>query len=199
VGITRTREIIYTRWQPLGIPFAIAPLGQLYQSPPSPIPGGLGRGLSYQSHVLEHRDTGARDNGFSRAHWSGPASWVNMRGRLYKFGSHCTPLIFPPISGVTSPIGSNYTPLIFPHVSGPLQWARGPQKLSLDRPKSVVRLCRAVVSFCVVALLWFFFLSCLCSIRASTSFFLLFTMWTTSHPPCFFFLAFFLGLSGTVS
>jgi len=26
-------------WQPLGIPFAITPIGQLHQSPPSPIQG----------------------------------------------------------------------------------------------------------------------------------------------------------------
>ena len=36
-------------WQPLGIPFAITPIGQLHQSPPSPIPGDLGRGPSHQS------------------------------------------------------------------------------------------------------------------------------------------------------
>ena len=39
-------------WQPLGIPSAITPIGQLHQSPPSPIPGELGRGPSHQSHVL---------------------------------------------------------------------------------------------------------------------------------------------------
>jgi len=44
-------------WQHLGIPFAITPISQLHQSPPSPIPGDLGRGPSHQSHVLEHRDT----------------------------------------------------------------------------------------------------------------------------------------------
>jgi len=43
--------------QPLRIPSAITPIGQLHQSPPSPIPGDLGRGPSHQSHVLEHRDT----------------------------------------------------------------------------------------------------------------------------------------------
>ena len=36
-------------WQPLGIPFTITPIGQLHQSPPSPIPGDLGRGPSHQS------------------------------------------------------------------------------------------------------------------------------------------------------
>ena len=36
-------------WQPLGIPSAITPIGQLHQSPPSPIPGDLGRGPSHQS------------------------------------------------------------------------------------------------------------------------------------------------------
>ena len=36
-------------WQPLGIPFAITPISQLHQSPPSPIPGDLGRGPSHQS------------------------------------------------------------------------------------------------------------------------------------------------------
>ena len=41
-------------WQPLRIPFAITPNGQLHQSPPSPIPGDLGRGPSHQSHVLKH-------------------------------------------------------------------------------------------------------------------------------------------------
>jgi len=35
-------------WQPLGIPFARTPMGQLHQSPPSPIPGDLGRGPSHQ-------------------------------------------------------------------------------------------------------------------------------------------------------
>ena len=44
-------------WQPLGIPFAITPMGQLHQSPPSPIPGDLGRGPSDQSHVLERKNT----------------------------------------------------------------------------------------------------------------------------------------------
>jgi len=41
----------------MGIPSAITPIGQLHQSPPSPIPGDLGRGPSHQSLVLEHRDT----------------------------------------------------------------------------------------------------------------------------------------------
>ena len=36
-------------WQPLEIPSAITPFGQLHQSPPSPIPGDLGRGPSHQS------------------------------------------------------------------------------------------------------------------------------------------------------
>ena len=36
-------------WQPLTIPSAITPIGQLHQSPPSPIPGDLGRGPSHQS------------------------------------------------------------------------------------------------------------------------------------------------------
>ena len=36
-------------WPPLGISFAITPIGQLHQSPPSPIPGDLGRGPSHQS------------------------------------------------------------------------------------------------------------------------------------------------------
>ena len=36
-------------WQPLGIPSAITPIGQLDQSPPLPIPGDLGRGPSHQS------------------------------------------------------------------------------------------------------------------------------------------------------
>jgi len=36
-------------WQPLGIPSAITHIGQLHQSPPSPIAGGLGTGPSHQS------------------------------------------------------------------------------------------------------------------------------------------------------
>jgi len=36
-------------WQPLRIPSAITHIGQLYQSPPSPIQGNLGRGPSHQS------------------------------------------------------------------------------------------------------------------------------------------------------
>ena len=55
-------------WQPLGIPFAITPMGQLHQSPPSPIPGDLGRGPSHQSHVLEHRDTYGQAQVCSKGH-----------------------------------------------------------------------------------------------------------------------------------
>ena len=66
----------YSPWQPLGIPSTIAPLGpsnitplgQLYQSPPSPIPGDLGRGPSHQSHVLEHRDTYGQAQVCSKGH-----------------------------------------------------------------------------------------------------------------------------------
>jgi hypothetical protein len=36
-------------WQPLRIPSAITQIGQLHQSPPSPIPGDLGTGPSHQS------------------------------------------------------------------------------------------------------------------------------------------------------
>jgi len=57
VGIPKTRGLIYAPWKPLGIPSAVTPICQLYQSPPSPIPGDLGRGPSHQSHVLKHRDT----------------------------------------------------------------------------------------------------------------------------------------------
>jgi len=52
----------------MGIPFAITPIGQLHQSPPSPIPGDLGRGLSHQSHVLEHRDTYGQAQVCSKGH-----------------------------------------------------------------------------------------------------------------------------------
>jgi len=43
--------------QTLGIPSAITPHGQLHQSPPSPIPGDLGRDSCHQSHALEHKGT----------------------------------------------------------------------------------------------------------------------------------------------
>ena len=57
-------------WQPLGIPFAITvtPIGQLHQSPPSPIPGDVGRGPSHQTHVLEHRDTYGQAQVCSKGH-----------------------------------------------------------------------------------------------------------------------------------
>ena len=55
-------------WQPLGIPFAITPIGRLHQSPPSPIPGDLGRCPSHQSHVLEHRDTYGQAQVCSKGH-----------------------------------------------------------------------------------------------------------------------------------
>jgi len=41
----------YSRWQTLGVPSALTPIGQLHQSPPSPVPGDLGRCPSHQSHV----------------------------------------------------------------------------------------------------------------------------------------------------
>jgi len=57
VGIPRTRGLLYLPWQPLRIPSTIIPIGQLQQTPSSPIPGDLERGPSHQSHVLEHGDT----------------------------------------------------------------------------------------------------------------------------------------------
>ena len=39
MGVLRTRGFLLPPWQPLMIPFATTPLGQLYQSPPSPISG----------------------------------------------------------------------------------------------------------------------------------------------------------------
>ena len=49
MGIPTKRGSNYSPWQPLGIPSAITPIAQLHQSPPSPIPGDLGRGPSHQS------------------------------------------------------------------------------------------------------------------------------------------------------
>jgi len=68
VGIPRTRGLLCSPWQHLGIPSAITPIGQLHQSPPSPIPGDLGRGPSHQSHVLEHRDTYGQAQVCSKGH-----------------------------------------------------------------------------------------------------------------------------------
>jgi len=68
VGIPRTRWLPYSPWKPLGIPSTISPLGQLYQSPPWPIPGDLGRGPTHQSHVLKHRDTYGQAQVCSRGH-----------------------------------------------------------------------------------------------------------------------------------
>jgi len=55
-------------WQPLGILFAITPINQLHQSPPSPIPGDLGRCPSHQSHVLERTDTYGQAQICSKGH-----------------------------------------------------------------------------------------------------------------------------------
>ena len=68
VGIPRTQRLLYSPWQPLGIPSAITTISQLHQSPPSPIPGDLGRGPSHQSHVLEHRDTYGQAQVCSKGH-----------------------------------------------------------------------------------------------------------------------------------
>jgi len=66
-GYPTDRGVILFTWQPwesLGIPFAITPLGHLYQSPPLPIPGDLLKMSPVFKDVkmspvdmLEHRDT----------------------------------------------------------------------------------------------------------------------------------------------
>jgi len=40
-GYPKDEGVLYSPWQPLKIPFAITPIGQLNQSPPSLIPGDL--------------------------------------------------------------------------------------------------------------------------------------------------------------
>ena len=37
------RKLLDSPWQTLSIPSALTPIGQLHQSPPSPVPGDLGR------------------------------------------------------------------------------------------------------------------------------------------------------------
>jgi len=39
------RGLNHPKWKPLGIPFAMTPLGQLHQSSPSPVPGDRARGI----------------------------------------------------------------------------------------------------------------------------------------------------------
>jgi len=68
ISLAKSRGLLYPPWQPLGIPSAITPLSQLYQSLPSPIPGDLERGPSHQSHVLEHRDTYGQAQVCSKGH-----------------------------------------------------------------------------------------------------------------------------------
>jgi len=68
VGVQRARGLLYSPWQTLGIPSAISPLSQLYQSMPSLIRGDLGRVPSRQSHVLEHRDTYGHAKVCSKGH-----------------------------------------------------------------------------------------------------------------------------------
>jgi len=38
------RKLLYSPWQTLKVPFAITSIGQLHQSPPSPVPGDRARG-----------------------------------------------------------------------------------------------------------------------------------------------------------
>ena len=60
----RTRGLLYSSGQTLGIPSTITPLGQRYQSPPSSIPGDrdLGRGPSHQLTCLNVETRMARDS-----------------------------------------------------------------------------------------------------------------------------------------
>jgi len=51
VGIPGMQKLLFSPWQTLGVPFALTPIGQLHQSPPSPVPGDLRRYPSDQSHV----------------------------------------------------------------------------------------------------------------------------------------------------
>ena len=67
-GYPKDMGLLYSPWQPLGIPSAITPIGKLHQSLPSPIPGDLGRDRSHQSHVLEDRDTYGQAQVFSKGH-----------------------------------------------------------------------------------------------------------------------------------
>ena len=55
VGIPRTRGLLYSPWQPLGIPSYVTPIGQLHQSPPLPIPGDQARGKRSPRAAARHR------------------------------------------------------------------------------------------------------------------------------------------------
>jgi len=90
VGISRTKGLLYWPWQPLEIPFVGAPLGQLYQSSPLPIPGDLGRGPSHQfvclfvccykpQKSLLHLPPWARSSSWEYIH-SGSASCRPIKG-----------------------------------------------------------------------------------------------------------------------
>ena len=83
--IPRTRELLHTPWQPLGIPFAITPLSYLYQSLPSPIPEvcDLGRCINHHSHVLEYRDTYGQAQVCSKAHQVSRVDCPCHCGRLF--------------------------------------------------------------------------------------------------------------------
>ena len=73
------RKLLYSPQHTLSIPFALTPMGQLHQSPPSPVPGVLGRCPSHQSHELEHRETYGQAQGRSGGH---QGSSVNRRYQL---------------------------------------------------------------------------------------------------------------------
>jgi len=62
-GYPRDAGIFFhSRWQTLGVPSALTLIGQLHQSPPSPVPRDLGRCPSHQSHVTRAQ----------RDIWTGP-------------------------------------------------------------------------------------------------------------------------------
>jgi len=79
VGIPRTRGLLYSPWQPLGIPFALTPIGQLHQSPPSPIPGDRARGKRRFIPVGVGRDIchSMTLPYLHRPHNSGPIQWAH--------------------------------------------------------------------------------------------------------------------------
>jgi len=61
----------HSRWQPLGIPFALTPTGQLHQSPQSPVPGdracGKRRGFS-PAAAARHSQSARVDTDFPKPH-----------------------------------------------------------------------------------------------------------------------------------
>jgi len=72
-------KILYLPWQTLDVPFALTPIGQFHQSPPSSVPGACEDVPVTSLMQLEHRETYGKAQGRIGGH---QGSSVNRRYQL---------------------------------------------------------------------------------------------------------------------